>query len=132
MALHRFFAEGPMPAEGTIPLGPGALHHLRDVLRLDDGSEIIVVNAGVAVRVRLTAVGASLNKIYSHIRKLSDGKSVWNYIILHAHNPEGARQAGEKMAEITGMKPVSVVNISPVIGMHAGNGAIAVSLMFNS
>ncbi len=75
---------------------------------------------------------ASLNKIYSHIRKLSDGKSVWNYIILHAHNPEGARQAEEKMAEITGMKPVSVVNISPVIGMHAGNGAIAVSLMFNS
>ena len=48
-----------MPAEGTIPLGPGALHHLRDVLRLDDGSEIIVVNAGVAVRVCLTAVGAS-------------------------------------------------------------------------
>jgi hypothetical protein len=75
---------------------------------------------------------ASLNKIYSHIRKLSDGKSVWNYIILHAHNPEGARQAGEKMEEITGMKPVSVVNISPVIGMHAGNGAVAVSLMFNS
>jgi hypothetical protein len=36
------------------------------------------------------------------------------------------------MEEITGMKPVSVVNISPVIGMHAGNGAVAVSLMFNS
>ncbi|MDZ7634896.1 MAG: DegV family protein [Bacteroidales bacterium] len=75
---------------------------------------------------------ASLNKIYNHIKKLSAGKTVWNYIILHAHNREGAREAEEKMSELTGMNPVSVVDISPVIGMHAGNGAIAVSLMFNS
>jgi len=36
------------------------------------------------------------------------------------------------MREITGFKPISVVDISPVIGMHAGNGAIAISLMFNN
>ncbi len=36
------------------------------------------------------------------------------------------------MVEITGKKPVSVVDISPVIGMHAGNGAIAISLLFNN
>ncbi len=36
------------------------------------------------------------------------------------------------MFEMTGIKPVSVVNISPVIGMHAGNGALAVSLLFNN
>lgn len=57
MALHRFFAEGPMPAQGVIPLSAGALHHLRDVLRLDTGAEIIVVHDGIAVRSRLTAVG---------------------------------------------------------------------------
>jgi len=74
---------------------------------------------------------ASLNKIYQHIKKLSHGKTVWNYIILHANNPEGAQKAKEKMEKITGLKPISVVNISPVIGMHAGNGAIAISLMFN-
>jgi len=73
---------------------------------------------------------ASLNKIYSHIKKISVGKTVWNYIILHAHNPDGAEKAEEKMDEITGLKPISVVDISPVIGMHAGNGAVAISLMF--
>ncbi|PJB59689.1 MAG: fatty acid-binding protein DegV [Bacteroidetes bacterium CG_4_9_14_3_um_filter_41_19] len=73
---------------------------------------------------------ASLNKIYKHIKKISDGKTVWNYIILHANNPEGAEKAEEKMDAITGIKPISVVNISPVIGMHAGNGAIAISLLF--
>lgn len=75
---------------------------------------------------------ASLNKIYQHIRKISVGKTVWSYIILHANNHEGAKKAEEKMNAITGIKPVSVVNISPVIGMHAGNGAIAISLMFDN
>jgi uncharacterized protein len=74
---------------------------------------------------------ASLNKIYKHINKISVGKTVWNYIILHASNPEGAEKAEERMGAITGLKPISVVDISPVIGMHAGNGAIAISLMFN-
>jgi fatty acid-binding protein DegV len=41
-------------------------------------------------------------------------------------------QAELKMFEITGKKSVSVVDISPVIGMHAGNGAIAVSLLFTN
>lgn len=75
---------------------------------------------------------ASMKKIIKHIEKISRGKTVWNYIILHAHNPSGAQQAEDKMLEIIGGKPVSVVNISPVIGMHAGNGAIAISLMFDN
>lgn len=75
---------------------------------------------------------ASLKKVFKHIDKISHGKSVWNYIVLHAHNPEGAQKAEIKMMEITGKKPVSVVNISPVIGMHAGNGAISISLLFNN
>jgi DegV family protein with EDD domain len=75
---------------------------------------------------------ASLNKIFKHIEKISHGKSVWNYIVLHAHNPYGAQKAEIKLLEITGKKPISVVDISPVIGMHAGNGTIAVSLLFNN
>jgi DegV family protein with EDD domain len=74
---------------------------------------------------------ASLNKIYKHLEKLKSTKSIWNYIILHAHNHEGAKEVEVKMIEIAGKKPISVVNISPVIGMHAGNGAVAISLLFN-
>jgi hypothetical protein len=75
---------------------------------------------------------ASLKKIFKHIEKIGRGKTLWNYIILHAHNSEGAQQAENKMLEITGKKPVSVVNISPVIGMHAGSGSIAISLLYNN
>ena len=75
---------------------------------------------------------SSLTKIFKHIKKISRGKSLWNYIILHANNSDGAQLVEDKMLEITGEKPVSVVNISPVIGMHAGNGALAISILFNS
>lgn len=74
---------------------------------------------------------ASLNKIFAHIKKINDKKIIWNYIMLHAHNPAEAKIAEKKMIEITGKKPVSIVDISPVIGMHAGHGAIAISLLFN-
>lgn len=72
---------------------------------------------------------ASLNKIFKNIENITKEKSIWNYIILHAHNTDGAAKAKLKMMEITGKEPVSIVDISPVIGIHAGNGAIAISLL---
>lgn len=74
---------------------------------------------------------ASLKKIYAQIQRISQEDQVWNYIILHAHNPEGALQVQTKMVELIGKTPVSVLDISPVIGMHAGVGAVAVSLLLN-
>lgn len=75
---------------------------------------------------------ASMAKIFKHIRKTGAGKSIWNYAILHADNSEGAGEAESEMKKITGRQAVSVVNISPVIGMHAGKGAVAVSLMYKN
>jgi len=74
---------------------------------------------------------ASLKKIFKHIETITKEKSVWNYIILHAHNPDGATKAKLKMINITGKEPVSIVDISPVIGMNSGTGAIAISLLLN-
>ena len=74
---------------------------------------------------------ASLNKIFKHIENITKEKSICNYIILHAHNQDGASKAKLKMIDITGKEPVSIVDISPVIGINSGNGAIAISLFLN-
>ena len=74
---------------------------------------------------------ASLNKIFKHIENITKEKSIWNYIILHAHNQDGASKAKLKMIDITGKEPVSIVDISPVIGINSGNGAIAISIFLN-
>lgn len=75
---------------------------------------------------------SSLKKIMNHIEKISRKKTVWNYIVLHAHNPEGAEKTRKEMMELIGKNAVSVVDISPVIGMNAGNGAIAISLLLTN
>lgn len=57
--------------------------------------------------------------------------TVWNYMILHAHCMEEAYRTAIRMESLIGKKPLSVIDISPIIGMHAGQGAVAVSIMFN-
>jgi len=71
----------------------------------------------------------NINKVINHIRTLIKYQQVWNYIVLHAHNRKGADIYINKMYALTGKQPVSVVDISPVIGMNAGVGSIAVSLL---
>lgn len=73
---------------------------------------------------------ANIRKVIKHIKQISKGKTVWNYTILHAHNIAGANNYADQMFQFTGKSPVSIVDISPVIGMNAGNGTIAVSLLF--
>jgi DegV family protein with EDD domain len=73
---------------------------------------------------------ANMEKVVGYIRKTWSHKKVWNYIILHACNPEAAVWFSEKMEAITGKKPVSVCNISPVIGANTGVGTAAITLQF--
>lgn len=73
---------------------------------------------------------ANIKKVMKHIEVICQKKQIWNYIVLHAQNPAGAEIYTEKMFQFTGKKPVSVVDISPVIGMNAGIGSIAVSILF--
>ena len=72
---------------------------------------------------------ANMEKIMGHIRKKLDENPLWNYIVMHANNPEAAEWYREKMESLTGKMPVSVVNISPIIGANAGVGASAVAIM---
>jgi DegV family protein with EDD domain len=73
---------------------------------------------------------ANMEKVMKNIRALIQGKGIWNYIIMHANNENAARWYSDKMEELTLKKPASVVNISPVIGSHAGIGAASVALLF--
>jgi DegV family protein with EDD domain len=74
---------------------------------------------------------ANMAKVMSHIKKISNNKKIWNYIVLHANNTRAADWFSEKMETLTNMKPVSIVNISPVIGANAGAGAASVALLYD-
>lgn len=72
---------------------------------------------------------SNINLVLRKIEALSAQQNIWNYIVLHAHNQAGAEEYASRMKQITGLEPVAVVDISPVIGMNAGVGATAVSIM---
>jgi uncharacterized protein len=74
---------------------------------------------------------SNVELVLKKIEALSARHKIWNYVVLHAHNPEGAADYKKRMQQLTGQDPVSVVDISPVIGMNAGIGATAVSIMLS-
>jgi len=74
---------------------------------------------------------ANMERVMSHVKKINDSKKIWNYIVLHANNTRSAEWFSGKMEKLTGKKPVSVINISPVIGANAGAGAASVALLYD-
>jgi DegV family protein with EDD domain len=73
---------------------------------------------------------ANMEKVMKHIKSDNRGNKIWNYIVLHANNPDAARWFTEKMENFAGKKPVSVCNISPVIGANSGVGAASVAILY--
>jgi uncharacterized protein len=73
---------------------------------------------------------ANMDKVMSHISKISNGKPIWNYTILHANNIDAANWYSEKMENLTGKSPASLMNISPIIGANAGVGAAGIALLY--
>lgn len=56
-------------------------------------------------------------------------KELDEYMVLHAHCEKEARWMADQMIEVTGRDPLAVLDISPVIGVHAGPGSLAVAFM---
>lgn len=74
---------------------------------------------------------SNMEKVIKHIQHLACHKTIWNYIVLHADNKTAANWYAKNMQDLFAKSPVSKVNISPVIGAHAGVGAASVALMFD-
>jgi len=72
---------------------------------------------------------SNMKKVIAHLKKLHSQNPISDYIIMHAQNETSAQWYEQEMVKISGKKPVSVVNISPVIGMNAGIGAASVAII---
>ena len=74
---------------------------------------------------------SNVRLVIKKIEALQEEQKIWKYIVLHAHNLPGATEYTRQMQQLTGFEPLAIVDISPVIGMNAGIGATAVSIMLN-
>jgi DegV family protein with EDD domain len=72
---------------------------------------------------------ANMKKVIVHTREFLKGRKIRDYIIMHAEDEENASWMRKEMEELTGIQPISVVSISPVVGVNAGKGTVALALM---
>jgi DegV family protein with EDD domain len=100
------------------------LLNINPIVSVDETGKSIVFDKAFSQK-------ANMQKVIDHIKKTGEGKSIWNYIVLHANNEAAAKWYSEEMEKLTSLKPVSVVNISPVVGLNAGVGAASVALMYD-
>jgi len=98
------------------------LLNINPIVSIDESGKAIVFDKAFNQK-------ANMEKVMGYITKLVYEKKTWNYIVLHANNNEAADWYTDRMVELTSKKPVSVVNISPVIGANTGIGAAAVALL---
>lgn len=121
MARHRFFAEprtSPPLAPGAagdtaLPLSDADVHHLRDVARLVPGEEIVLVEDGRALVVRLTQVG-------DEVRGLPIG-SLESSPLPHVTLVQGLAK-GEKMDDI--VRQTTELGVSRIIPLRAERSVV--------
>jgi hypothetical protein len=111
---------------GRLSAGKGLIAkilNINPIVSIDNDGKAIVFDKAFGQK-------SNMKKVIGHVRKLSREKTLWNYIVLHAGNLKAADWYAGKMEDLTGRKPVSIVNISPVIGANAGNGAASVAMLY--
>ncbi|TAL63558.1 MAG: DegV family EDD domain-containing protein, partial [Bacteroidetes bacterium] len=98
--------------------------NINPIVSIDESGKVIVFDKTFNQK-------TNMEKVMGYIRKISEGKTIWNYIVLHSNNIEAAQWYSERMRTLTNKEPLSITNVSPVIGGHVGIGVAAVTLLFD-
>ncbi|MDA3958790.1 DegV family protein [Oceanispirochaeta sp.] len=72
-----------------------------------------------------------LKKISLLIQKTMKKNGIERFVIVHAGDIKGARVFAGLVQKITGLEADYITDISPIVGMHSGKGAIAIGLIEN-
>ena len=72
---------------------------------------------------------SNLRKILSMVAADHRAHPVRSYAVVHAGVPEAARQFAARLSEIMGKEPLYVMEISPVVSLNSGPGALSVVTM---
>ncbi len=95
---------------------------IRPILAIDENGK--AVHAGKSFNRK-----GNMAKILARIKSLAERDRVWNYALVHAKNPDRVKEYEAKLTGMLGRPPAYVMDVSPVIGVHSGVGAVAVAIL---
>jgi len=101
----------------------GKLLNVRPVIIVNDEGKTDLVGKP---RSEKSSMKLTIKMIETKINK----QKLWGYAISHSDNLVGADWFIARMEELTGLKPKFINVASPVLGVNAGPGVVALSLMF--
>ncbi len=118
-SLHNIVRSGRVsPLTGFI----AKTLNLKPIISVGDDGKAIMLDKAFSQE-------GNIRKVLNHIRKdISEGK-LWNYMIVHALNPEGAENLANTLKKITGRPPRFISAVCSALVLHAGNGTVAVGLV---
>jgi DegV family protein with EDD domain len=96
--------------------------HLKPIISLDSEGKTELYGKALGMK-------SNINKILKMIESFHRNSPVKQYAIGHAHATEEARKFEARIQKILGKKAEYIIEISPAIGVHAGIGALSVSLL---
>lgn len=96
--------------------------NLKPIISLNEKGESILLEKAFSQK-------GNTRKVINRIKHTTAGKKIWKYSVLHAHDPEAAQSYAQNLEAHLGKPPDFIIDISPVVGLSAGLGALAVSLM---
>ena len=96
--------------------------NLKPIISLDDGA---AVGFGKSFSRR-----RNMAKIVESVRAMAVERKIWKYALVHAQSPGRAGIYGERLESLLGFPPAFTMDLSPVVGVHNGIGAIGICLMF--
>ncbi len=118
-SLRSFIKGGRVsPAKGFI----GNLLNTKPIITINESGKAILFDKAFSHT-------GSLKKIIKHTRDFIGSEQLWGYAIFHAQKPETAQWYATEIEKITGQKPRYIMEISPVLAISAGIGAVGVSLL---
>jgi hypothetical protein len=95
---------------------------LKPVIALDDEGKTYLFSKSFTQK-------GSMMKSLNSIKKLLRKEQLWEYVITHAKNEEGAQWFATELEKLTGKKPVFIDHASPALVANAGPGVVCVALM---
>jgi hypothetical protein len=96
--------------------------NLKPIISLDAGGKAIGYGKSFSR-------SQNMKKIVGMAQKIHNEGKIWNYAIVHAQNRERADRYAELLQEKIGQTPLYIMDISPVVGVHNGIGAVGIGLM---
>lgn len=96
--------------------------NLKPIVSIDNEGKSLLLDKAFSLK-------GNMRLVMKNIKKLTATNPVREYQLLHTHNPEGIAWFKSEMIMLTGKEPLATLNISPVIGLNAGQGAVSVSVM---